>query len=160
MTRKNLTMSCLSLLLVATTAHAWQPFKSDKYGFQMSIPDSARGAAKELGDGWAGMYWEAGQAKVFALAKRGHKGSRQEIHQAVIKLTGIPGNRWQALDSGSANGFERYEGWLAKSDNKAVIALLGVGPVGSYMFFLESSPQAIMSGQKDLETWLDSIKVF
>ncbi len=159
---KKLTVGIIAcLFVVAASAQAWQPWKSDKYGIKMLIPGDAKGQAKELGDGWAGLAFKSGaDTIVLCLAKRGYKGSKLELQKAAIKITEIAGPNWKLAEEGANwHGFQRYQTWLAKDGKHLVIACIGVGPIGSYLIFVQTTPQTFAANQKDFATWGDSIYV-
>jgi len=138
----------------------WETYKANDYGFSMLIPEGAQVKTKEWTDGWGGLYVEHDGVTVFGVAQLGKFASAEDIEKFGVKFTKIPDDAWTEIDKGSGNGWKWYKTVKAAKGSKLVFGGYGVGPKGSYLLILVTTPADFKEHQADYQKWYKSIRLY
>jgi hypothetical protein len=152
----------LIVVSVALSAEAsgWDTYRANEYGFSMLIPEGTQMKTKEWAGGWGGLFGEHDGITVYGVAKLGEPESAQDIENFGVKLTGIPGEAWTEIDKGSGNGWKWYRTVQATQGAKLVFGGYGVGPKGSYLLILVTTPSDFKEHRAEYEKWYHSIRLY
>jgi hypothetical protein len=152
----------LFTLAPATGASAqdWRKFTANDYGFSMLVPAGTNMATKVFGGGWGGLVGDSDGTTVIGVAKLGAQENAADIEAFGVGVTGIPAARWTLIDEGSGNGWSWYRTVSAQEGSKAAFGGYGVGPRGSYLLLLVTTPEDFSAYRSDFETWYESIELF
>ena len=159
MRRSQILTTFVALFVMTGIAFAeWTEFKSDKYGFSMQVPAKGEGVAKDFGDGWGGLAWEEGSTQLYGVAKLGAGETPEAIREFGVKATGIPAADWHQEAKGTdTQGFKWFEAYSAEGEGKIMAAYLGVGPKGSYLLYVMTTPEEYEAHKAAFEKWQGSI---
>ncbi len=98
------------------------------------------------------------QGSIFFEMKLLHE---KEIHKFGIKVCGIPAKKWTKVDEGeNKGGWKWFQTFKARKGNALVYAGLGVGPRGSYLLFLKTTPEDFKENKAAYLEWYRSIRLF
>ncbi len=153
----------LALLLVgqvATARQQWVEYKADKYGFSMLVPKGTKLVAKSRKDGWGVLWAKQGQLVLHGVSKLGKPARVGQIENFGIRYTGIARKHWRVIDQGKHNGFHWYKTAYASNGKKALVAVYGTGPKGSYLLLMHSSVAHYKKNKAAFKHWYESIKVW
>jgi hypothetical protein len=152
----------VSLAVFAATAAAqgWKLYEAKAYGFSMLIPEGTMVREREWSGGWGGIYAQHEGVRLYGLAKLGTKASDDEIEKFAVDVVGIPREAWTLIDAGKMKkGWIRYHTVKAMKGSKLVFGGYGVGPKGSYLLYLETTPADFREHEADYEKWYASIEL-
>ena len=115
---------------------------------------------KEWAGGWGGLSGEHDGVTVYGVAKLGEPESAKDIEHFGVQLTGIPDEAWTEIDKGNGNGWKWYRTVKATKGSKLVFGGYGVGPKGSYLMILVTTPSDFKEYQAVYEKWYHSIRLY
>lgn len=141
-------------------AQEWREYTAADYGFSMLVPAGTMMATREFGGGWGGLVGEHDGTSVIGVAKLGSQEQAADIEAFGVSVTGIPAARWTLIDEGAGNGWKWYRTVSAKEGSKQVFGGYGVGPRGSYLLILVTTPEDFGAYRSDFDAWYESIKLF
>lgn len=142
------------------TAQGWSTYSADDYGFSMLVPEGTTIETKQWKGGWGGLVGESEGVTVIGVAKLGAPESAEDIEAFGVEVTGIPASRWTQIDKGSGNGWSWYRTVEARDGSKLVFGGYGVGPRGSYLLILVTTPEDFKTYRADYDTWYESIELY
>lgn len=152
-----------SLIAVSTVIslaeEGWETYEAKEYGFSMLIPEGTEMVTKEWSDGWGGLLGTYDGVSVFGAAKLGAQENAEAIEKFAVTLTGIPDSEWTEIDKGSGDGWTWYSTVQAKQGDKHVFGGYGVGPKGSYLLILVTTPADFEEYREDYDKWYNSIQL-
>ena len=148
-----ITVSCVG----SVNAGEWEAYKANEYGFSMHIPPGTQMKPKEWPGGWGGLSGEYEGVTFYGVAKLGAPESAEDIENFGVKLTGIPPDAWTEIDKGQGNGWTWYRTVKATQGSKLVFGGYGVGPKGSYLLIIVTTPDDFTAHRADYEEWYKSI---
>ena len=133
----------------------WARYDAPEYGFSMLIPEGASVEEKEEGS-WGALYATYQGVEVLGYARLGEP---EEIEAFGVKETGISADRWEQIDSGEGDGWKWYRTVQATSGDKTVFGGYGVGPKGSYLILLRTTPADFEAHRADYAEWYESVEL-
>ena len=149
---------CCVLLTTSVQAADWQNYSATEYGFSMLLPPGVTTKEREWSGGWAGIEAQVESVKLYGLAKLGTQATNAEIEKFAIQTIGIPASAWTQVDQGiNQRGWSRYYTFRATQGSKLVFGGYGVGPKGSYLLYLETTPADFAEYRADYEKWYASV---
>ena len=161
--RRALMFACGLGLAGAAMAQNWSVFKSDRFGFAMLVAPGTRWEARDFGNGWGGMHARTGVVEFVGIVRMGHHDSAAEMEQAAVRLTKIPAAAWRLEDQGSGrNGWKWWRTYQApiEGSGRIIFAVLGTGPRGSYVLFLETTREDFTANRPLYQQWYKSLKLY
>jgi hypothetical protein len=150
-------------LLVCTLAHAedWKVLHSDKFGFMMLLPRGAAWVGTDWGYGWGGCRVSQGVYQFGAMVKLDAYAGLQELEGAAVMMSRVPAAYWSLVDDQrDTNGWIWRRTYMVQYGDRALYAVLGTGPRGSYVLFMETTLSDLMSQQALYRQWYDSLTVY
>jgi len=157
---RTLIAATLVLSTATAVAEGWKTYEAKAYGFSMLIPEGTTIKEKEWKGGWGGMYATHEGVHFYGIAKLGTKATDEEIEKFAVDLIGIPAAEWTKIDSGKdKNGWARYHTFKATKGSKLYFAAYGVGPKGTYLLYLETTPTDFKENRADYDKWYASIEL-
>lgn len=163
MTRTFLSTTLVLLALTASpawAADAWVEWRSDDFGFQMTIPPKMKMTAAALGE-WGGMRGELPPVQLAGLAKLNSFPELPAMQAFAIAQLGIPAAAWTLLDQAeNQRGWKWFKTYRAVNKGRFVYALLGHGPRGAYVVYLSTTPANRALFNAAYVKWYESLTVF
>jgi hypothetical protein len=151
----------LAALNQAFAQAGWLIYRSDHYGFQMLLPHGASLREREWPAGWSGLQGTYQGVEFSALTQQGRFATPDEIESYGERVTGIEWFRWEKLDEGvGANGWNWYRLYRTFHRANVLYGGLGVGPRGSYLLLLRTTPDDDARYAGDYRRWYESLRVF
>lgn len=148
----------LIALALPAAAEDWATYESPRYGLTMKVPNGTKIATKDSADGWGLLYAESEGVKLCGWAQLGRQYSAKEIEAYGVKVTGIPADCWKQLDEGKARGkFTWYKTVVASNEDTTAVGIYGIGPRGSYLLLMITTPDDYEASKADYKAWYESI---
>ena len=153
-------LACVAVVAVVMEAAAaeWQIYESKDYGIVMLMPEGTELVESEWTGGWASLEAEFEGVSLVALAKLGKPVEAEAIEAEGVRLTKIPADEWTVVDEGAGvRGWTWYKTVLARDETSVVYGGYGVGPKGSYLLVLTTTPEDYEAHKPDYRAWYASI---
>lgn len=98
---------------------------------------------------------------IAALVLDGKFPDRPSLRDSMIKLCGVPIDRWKLNDQprGKAKGWVWREDYQTFIGDKLVYAALGCGAKRSYLIVLYTDKTDFTANQGDYQAWINSLRV-
>ena len=151
----------LAVLLLApqsAQAEAWEKFEAKQYGFSMLVPPKTKLAGSTLDNGWGVLVGENDGVKLYGCAVMGKSHSFNDIKAFGCKQTGIPADKWKAVDRGSRGKLVHFT-VQSEADGKVVYGMYGASPRGSYLLVLVTTAEDFKTNRAAYQKWYDSIQI-
>ena len=139
----------------------WRQHESEVYGFSMMIPEMTSLAERRPDSGWGSLRAVYLQTEIWVLVKLGAAVEEIEFRSIALRHTGIMQGDWKVVDQGrNARGFTWFKTLKAYRGATVFYGLYGVGPRGSYVFFLKTDPEHVEKNQTQFDQWYQSITLY
>jgi hypothetical protein len=153
-------LASVAVFAATAAAQGWKLYEAKAYGFSMLIPDGTTVREREWPGGWGGIDAQHEGVRLYGLAKLGPAASDDEIEKFAVGMVGIPRGEWTVVDRGTMKkGWIRYHTVRATKGSKLVFGGYGVGPRGSYLLYLETTPADFREHEADYQKWYASIEL-
>lgn len=154
-----ITLSFALSALAFAGGGGWRLYEDAQFGYSMLVPEGAQLATRQWPGGWGGLHVEYQGVQVLGIAKLGEQASFEDIERFGVELTGIPDHAWTAIDAGSGDGWIAYRTVEAQVGESLIFGGYGVGPRGSYLILLETTPADFVAHRADYQTWYESVRL-
>ena len=144
---------------VTTGGEGWASYHASEYGYTMLVPEGAKVEEREVAGGWGALHAAHEGVEVLGYARVGEPATPEEIEAFGVKETGIPAERWEQIDAGEGEGWVWYRTVKASSGEKTVFGGYGVGPKGSDLILLRTTPADFEAHAAEYERWYAGVKL-
>jgi len=141
-------------------AQAWQRYSSAPLGISLLIPRGAKPAQRAWPEQWQGVQAELKGVKIFALARQGKKHTASYMEELGLRTSGVVAKIWTEFKT-----VEKKDGWVwynrarVADAKQAAFTVYGIGPRGSFVAVLVTTPADAKKRKAAFERWLKSVQL-